>query len=79
MFLIITHIAHTYLHTIYKMPQIQLSTTSSPAHQAMPITDNTNRCKDKIMNMQRLMIRWEKKYKGLIKPQFLLINDRNHP
>ena len=57
MFLVITHITHIYnLHPIYNMPQIQLSTTGSSAHQVMPITDDTNSCKDWIIYMQILMI-----------------------
>ena len=46
MFLIITHITDIYLHLIYKKPLIQLSTTGSPAHQVMQITDDTNTCKE---------------------------------
>ena len=61
MFIIITHITHIYLHPIYNMPQIQLSTSGFPAHQEMPITDDTNRCKDQIIYMQILMIPMSKK------------------
>ena len=64
MFLIITHITHAYLHPIYKMPQIQLSTKGSPPRQVMPITDYTNRCKDQIMYMQILMIPMSEKLWG---------------
>ena len=61
MFLIITHIIHIYLHLIYNMPQIQFSTTGFPAHQVMPITDDTNIWKDQIIYMQILIIPMSKK------------------
>ena len=58
-----------------KKPLNQLSTVGSPAHQVMQVTDDTDRCKD---YMQILVIPMSKKnYKGLIKPQFLFLNDRN--
>ena len=79
MFLVITHITHIYLHPIYNMPPIQLSTPGFFAHQVMPITDEWNRCKDEIIYMQILMIPMSKNnHKALIKPQFLFLNDQNH-
>ena len=45
MFLIISHITHTYLHPFYRMPDIQLSTAGPPAHQVIQITDDTNKGK----------------------------------
>ena len=46
------------------MLQIQLSTTGSPAHQVMPITDDTKRCKNEMMYLQILMIPMSKKLYG---------------
>ena len=80
MLLIITHMTHIYLHPIYKMPLIQLSRAGSPAHQVMQITDDANKCKDKIIYMIYWWFWWVKKnYQGLIKQQFPFLNDRNQP
>ena len=80
MFLIITHFTHIYLYPTYKIPQIQLTTAGSSCSPS----DANHRWYKQMQSLNNLHANSDdsdeyKKYKGLIKQQFLFLNDRNHP